>query len=69
MKDFCDIWLLTYEATTDGSILQHAIKMTFKNRSTQLPDGFPIQFSQSFAEQKQRQWRAFINREYMFSTC
>ncbi len=67
MKDFFDVWLLTYEATIDGSILQQAIRMTFQNRSTQLPDGFSLQFSQSFAEDKQRQWQAFMRREKMES--
>lgn len=63
MKDFYDVWLLTYEAAVDGSNLQQAIKTTFKNRSTTLPDSFPIEFSQSLADEKQHQWRAFINRE------
>jgi predicted nucleotidyltransferase component of viral defense system len=65
MKDFYDVWLLTYEAAIDGSILQRAIEKTFENRSTQLPDRFPIDFSQSFTEEKQRQWDAFTNREKM----
>jgi len=63
MKDFYDVWLLTYEATIDGTILQQAIETTFKNRATPLPASIPIQFSQSFAEEKQHQWRTFINRE------
>jgi hypothetical protein len=63
MKDFYDVWLLTQEATIDGSTLQQAIKTTFENRSTQLPASTPIEFSSSFAEDKQRQWHAFVKRE------
>lgn len=68
MKDFYDVWLLTNEATINGSLLQLAIKTTFKNRSTQLPANLSIQFSQSFSEEKQRQWLSFINRENMTSS-
>lgn len=67
MKDFYDVWLLTYEAAIDGSILQQAIATTFNNRTTPLPDNFPIEFSQTFANEKQRQWRAFISREKLGS--
>jgi predicted nucleotidyltransferase component of viral defense system len=67
MKDFYDVWLLTYEATIDGQVLQQAMRTTFKNRSTQFPDGFSVQFSQSFTEEKQRQWDAFVSRENLES--
>ena len=68
MKDFYDVWLLTNEAAIDGSILQLAIKTTFKNRSTPLPANLSILFSQSFSDEKQRQWHSFINRENMTSS-
>ena len=67
MKDFYDVRLLTHEATIDGQVLQQAIRTTFKNRSTQIPEGFPIQFSRSFTEEKQRQWDAFLRRESLDS--
>ena len=67
MKDFYDVWLLSNEVTIDGLTLQQAIKVTFKNRSTPIPDGFPILQSQSFVNDRQRLWRAFINREHMES--
>ncbi len=67
MKDFYDVWFLTHEATIDGQVLQQSIRTTFKNRSTQIPEGFPIQFSQSFTEEKQRQWDAFVIRESLDS--
>lgn len=67
MKDFYDVRLLTHEATIDGQVLQQAIRTTFKNRSTQIPEGFPIQFSRSFTAEKQRQWDAFLRRESLDS--
>jgi predicted nucleotidyltransferase component of viral defense system len=63
MKDFYDVWLLTYKAAIDGSILQMAIMTIFNNRSTPLPDGLPVALSQSFAKERRRHWQAFISRE------
>lgn len=63
MKDFYDIWLLTYESRINGPILQKAIVTTFKNRATQLPGEFPLRFLPSISEEKQAQWHAFVDRE------
>lgn len=65
MKDFYDVWLLTQEATIDGSMLLHAIRTTFRNRNTSLPDNMPLPLSESFAEENQQQWRAFLRRGAM----
>ena len=67
MKDFYDVWLLTFEATIDGTTLQKSIETTFRNRSTKLPDDSPVHFSESLIDEKQRQWLAFMNRERMVS--
>jgi hypothetical protein len=62
MKDFYDIWLLTQEATIDGPALVEAIRRTFQNRRTAIPDSVPLPLSDAFAEDRQRQWRAFTGR-------
>lgn len=63
MKDFYDVWLLAQETTIDGSALYQSIRTTFENRNTSIPVETPLSLSDAFAEEKQRQWRAFIRRD------
>lgn len=61
MKDFHDIWLLSRQFDFDGAVLSEAIRQTFSNRNTDLPDEI-VAFSEDFASEKQVQWAAFRKR-------
>jgi hypothetical protein len=62
MKDFYDIWILSRSFSFDDDRLARAIAATFARRGTDIPTEPPDAFMPSFAadEQKQQQWRAFI---------
>lgn len=61
MKDFYDIWLLSRQFDFDGGLLAEAVRLTFRNRSTDLTGLIPA-FSKEFSELKQAQWTAFLKR-------
>lgn len=63
MKDFYDIWLLLRQFDFDGGTLAEAVKKTFANRDTPIPER-PLAFSREFGEddKKQTQWNAFIRK-------
>lgn len=60
MKDFYDIWLLSRQFDFELQPLKDAIRATFSNRETGLPQQ-PL-FNDLFAAEKQAQWEAFIRR-------
>lgn len=62
MKDFYDIWILSRSFDFDNDKLAQAIAATFVRRKTAIPTEPPDALSPAFArdEQKQRQWRAFV---------
>lgn len=64
MKDFYDVWLLSSLFEFDGRTLCEAVHNTFKRRSTSLPEGLPLAFTDNFSKdaQKQTQWRAFVRK-------
>ena len=64
MKDFYDVFLLSRLFDFDGRILCDAIRNTFARRSTSLPRGLPMAFTDEFRKDtlKQTQWRAFLRR-------
>ena len=64
MKDFYDVWLLSRLFDFDGRTLCEAVCNTFSRRSTPLPDGLPIAFTEEFRKdpQKQTQWHAFVRK-------
>jgi len=62
MKDFYDIWILISNFDFDAKILQEAIFRTFKHRNTEIPKDMPFALSDSFAQEKQSQWNAFLKR-------
>jgi len=63
MKDFYDIRVLSDVFSFNGELLVKAIKSTFKNRDTEIPD-VPMFMQNSFRvdPQKQIQWKAFIRK-------
>ncbi len=64
MKDFYDVWLMSRLFEFDGRTLCDAIRSTFRRRSTLLPNGLPMAFTDEFCKdtQKQTQWRAFVRK-------
>lgn len=58
MKDFYDIWLLGGQFEFDGSRLLEAVKRTFDNRKTVLPNQIAA-FRDNFPEIKALEWKAF----------
>jgi hypothetical protein len=64
MKDFYDVRLLSKLFAFDGRTLCEAVGNTFKRRSTPIPDGLPLVFTDDFRKdvQKRAQWRAFVRK-------
>lgn len=61
MKDFYDIWLLSRQFAFEFNRLAEAVKLTFKQRGTELAE--PIDaFSEAFAASRQPLWTAFSKR-------
>jgi predicted nucleotidyltransferase component of viral defense system len=62
MKDFYDIWILSGSFDFSDDRLARAIAATFQRRQTAIPTDLPDALTDAFAkdEQKQRQWRAFV---------
>lgn len=62
MKDFYDLSLLAQHFDFEGVTLQKAIVETFRQRKTTMPQTLPVALSRQFADQKQKQWQAFLKR-------
>lgn len=64
MKDFYDVWLMSRLFEFKGQTLRDAIRNTFRRRSTTLPGGLPMAFTEEFWKdpQKQTQWQAFVRK-------
>lgn len=62
MKDFYDIWFLASHFDFNGALLQEAISQTFLQRKTDIPSTPIHAFSEEFAESKDLQWIAFLER-------
>jgi hypothetical protein len=65
MKDFYDIWLLSQQTDISGSTLVRAIRATFKARKTVLPENIPTALTESFAQNKQKNWEGFLRRSQL----
>lgn len=65
MKDFYDLYVLSRTLAFDGRNLSEAVRKTFENRGTALPEGtLPLAFTPEFYDEagKKRQWAAFASR-------
>lgn len=64
MKDFHDIWTLAHNLDFGGEKLAEAIRTTFEQRKTELPQSVPTAFTSSFYDDrtKQTQWQAFLRK-------
>jgi len=64
MKDYYDLCILLQRGNVDRKVLPEAIEATFKRRGTELPTAIPVGLQDEFSANsgKQRQWRAFVDR-------
>lgn len=64
MKDFYDLYWLLSHISLEPDTLRTAIRNTFQNRQTSLPQSPPIAFTAAFfdAPQKKTQWQAFLRK-------
>lgn len=60
MKDFYDLWAMSNQFDFSGNVLQEAIRNTFANRKSNIPEELPVALSEQFARDKQVQWSAFL---------
>ena len=63
MKDFYDLWMIAQTFAFEGDGLAEAIRRTFERRRTPLPEQVPVGLSDSFALEREIQWRAFLARD------
>lgn len=64
MKDFYDIYRLSYLYNFDGVKLKKAIQETFLRRQTEIPTKAPLIFKEEFYydKEKQKMWESFIQK-------
>jgi hypothetical protein len=64
MKDFYDIWLMTRQFEFKGANIASAIKKTFNNRKTDIPNKKPLFADEIYDEKSDRQmlWSAFLKK-------
>jgi predicted nucleotidyltransferase component of viral defense system len=64
MKDFYDIWLMTRRFEFKGANIASAIKKTFNNRKTDIPNKKPLFADEIYDEKSDRQtlWNAFLKK-------
>jgi hypothetical protein len=64
MKDFYDVWLMIRRFNFDSKSLARALKGTFEQRKTVLPQGCPLFAEEIYDDKSDRQtlWKAFLNK-------
>ena len=64
MKDFYDIYQLSYLYNFDGEKLKKAIQETFSRRQTEIPTKAPLIFKEEFYcdKEKQKMWESFLRK-------
>ncbi len=69
-KDFYDIWFLSNSLNFNGRILREAIKTTFEERKSALPNRLPNALTQRFTANpaKRLQWKAFLRKNRLDET-
>ena len=63
MKDFYDLWMIAQTFTFEGAVLADAIQQTFERRRTSWPEQAPVGLSDTFALERDAQWRTFLARD------
>ena len=64
MKDFYDLWAIATTFDFEGAVLAEALRATFEQRRTKLPQETPGALAPEFSENptKQAQWQGFLRR-------
>ncbi len=64
MKDFYDIWLMMRQFEFKGANIASAIRETFNNRKTEIPNKKPLFADEIYDEKSDRQtlWSAFLKK-------
>ncbi|MCD6321727.1 MAG: nucleotidyl transferase AbiEii/AbiGii toxin family protein [Clostridiales bacterium] len=64
MKDFYDLYVISYSSNLDYSAVKIAIENTFKRRGTPIPNEVPVVLSKQVYEDvtKKQQWKAFVSK-------
>ncbi|MEK6567225.1 MAG: nucleotidyl transferase AbiEii/AbiGii toxin family protein [Candidatus Omnitrophota bacterium] len=64
MKDFYDIWLMMRQFEFKGANIASAVKKTFNNRKTDVPNKKPLFANEIYDEKSDRQtlWSAFLKK-------
>lgn len=64
MKDFWDVQFLIKNFSFEGELLQKAIRATFANRQTAIPEKLPVALTDTFTKNSETiaDWKAFIKR-------
>jgi len=64
MKDFWDVQFLIKNFEFEGKLLQKAIRATFDNRQTAVPEKLPVALTGTFTKNSETiaDWKAFIKR-------
>ena len=63
MKDFYDLWIIAQTFAFESAILGDAVRRFAGRRRTSLSDQPPAGLSDTFARDKDVQWRAFLARD------
>jgi predicted nucleotidyltransferase component of viral defense system len=61
-KDYYDIYLLANTFEFESQALSEAIKSTFNNRPSKLPDQIPVSLREEFAITNQESWETFLTK-------
>jgi hypothetical protein len=62
MNDFYDIWSISNEFKVEGNLLVEAMSTTFRNRGTGIEQSLSELFSDTFIDEKNDLWNAFLSR-------
>src|SRR5205085_11881243 len=64
MKDFYDVWELSWRFDFEGGVLSAAIRATFERRGTPVPAETPLALTPTFCDdaQKRAQWDGFLRK-------
>ncbi len=64
MKDFYDLYIISYSSNLDYSVVKTSIENTFNRRGTPIPNEMPVVLSEHVYENviKKQQWKAFVGK-------
>lgn len=65
LKDFYDLWIISRTFEFNRIQLAAALGRTFERRQTLIPRDVPTGLTETYAEQWQGRWNAYLRREHM----